>query len=359
MRLAPLLVGVALGLAAASACGTVTEVGPTAIVLEVYFNEARGTKALLISGTAELDGVPVNVFPTSQRPEQLTGAPFPVPQTVRILLNDSRGGVPVQVTVIGLNSDGDFVEAATSPVTPLPRKEVGLTITLKPFDDHLDGGSADGGLVFDAGVQDGGVCTCSTGCCDGSGRCAMPFPIVLGSRQQLNVFFSGPVGQFCSGVCYPGRANTTLNGACACGSSAQCGDGQRCSQSGGGRCVCDLMSGCRGCCSGDRCVNTSCGSAGNVCQRCEGIGNNCSLNGRCTLNTCTSSQGQCCSATGMVSAQWPTCTSTSGDCIACDTLRSNACRTAALNQSPCGCGTTAQCPLTQLCLLINGVPTCR
>lgn len=116
---------------------------------------------------------------------------------------------------------------------------------------------------------------------------------------------------------------------------------------------------CRGCCSGDRCVNTSCGSAGNVCQRCEGIGNNCSLNGRCTLNTCTSSQGQCCSATGMVSAQWPTCTSTSGDCIACDTLRSNACRTAALNQSPCGCGTTAQCPLTQLCLLINGVPTCR
>lgn len=367
MRLAPLLVGVALGLAAASACGTVTEVGPTAIVLEVYFNEARGTKALLISGTAELDGVPVNVFPTSQRPEQLTGAPFPVPQTVRILLNDSRGGVPMQVTVIGLNSDGEPVEAATQPVTPLARREVGLTITLRPFTDQPDGGASDAGIGFDAGTRDAGLrCTCPTGCCDATGGCATPILVPLGSLQQVPIVLAGPTNQFCTGICYPGRANAFMNGACLCGSTPTCGDGLRCSSNSGGRCVCDQASGCRGCCAANVCDNTRvlCGNAGNSCQRCEGAANVCQLSGRCSVNACLppspATQGQCCSGVGMVTARWPTCTNAAGDCVACDVLRSNVCRAVAVGQSgqPCGCGTAAQCANNQLCLFINGAATC-
>lgn len=372
MRVASLLVGLALGVGAASACGTVTEVGPTAVVLEVYFNEGRGTKALLISGTAELDGVPVNVFPTSQRPEQLTGAPFPVPQTVRILLNDSRGGVPLQVTVIGLNSDGDPVEAATQTLTPLARREVSVTITLKPFTDQVDGGTSDAGIAFDAGLAfdagsgDAGLrCVCATGCCDATGGCAAPIPIPLGSRQMLSLILSGPTGQFCTGLCYPGRANAFVNGACTCGSNPICGDGLRCTTGAGGRCVCDASSGCRGCCLNNLCDNTRvlCGNAGNSCQRCEGAANVCQLSGRCSVNTCTPpmpGSNQCCSGGGMVTAQWPTCTNTAGDCVACDTLRSNACRAVAVGQSgqPCGCGGAPQCGNTQLCLFVNGAATC-
>ncbi|MDX2012254.1 MAG: hypothetical protein SFW67_18810 [Myxococcaceae bacterium] len=344
-----------------AACGPVREVGPTALVLEVYFNEARGTKALLISGTAEVDGVPVNVFPTSQRPEALTGAAFPVPQTVRVLLNDSRGGTPVEVTVIGLNADGEAVEAATQTVTPVTQRETLVTLTLRPFADSVepDAGLPDAG-VFDA---DGGrPCQCDSGCCNTFGTCA-PARVPLGSGTTLNAVYLGAPNQVCTGVCPLGRADTVVNGTCRCGSSSACGDGLRCLA---GRCVCDQASGCRGCCSsGTTCsagrIKTECGSGGVACGRCEALSNVCLSTGRCSQNMCTGAAGTCCSGTGSVESKWPTCTGASGDCVACDPLRSNACRVAAVggNSSPCACGAGNSCTQEELCLFLGGQAVCR
>jgi hypothetical protein len=348
----------------------VKEVGPTALVLEVYFNEARGTKALLISGTADVDGVPVNVFPTSQRPETVTDAGFPVPQTVRVLLNDSRAGVPLQLTVIGLNADGDAVEAATQVVTPVAQRETLVPITLRPFTDSMDpdagvtdGGQVDGGLRFDAGLP----CQCPTGCCDQTGRCAAPVRVEFGSRVTLTVVLRGPTNQYCNDLCPPGRATGFTNGVCLCGATAACSEGLRCDSN---RCVCDTRSGCRGCCSDNATcatgrTNLSCGSAGTACARCEGLMNTClTTTGRCSTAMCPSTGSdptKCCSGSGLVSAGWPTCTSFSGDCVACDPVRSNACRAASVGGtgSPCACGITGQCPSTQYCLLINGQAVCR
>lgn len=365
-----LVLGVAAGVLAGLACGPVKEVGPTALVLEVYFSEPRGTKALLISGTAVVDGVAVNVFPSSQRPEQLTGAPFPVPQTVRILLNDSRGGQPLQLTVIGIDADGDAVEAATQSVVPVARQETLVSITLRPFTDTAepDGGRppSDAGLVFDAGVVDGGAgCQCPTGCCDATSRCAAPIPIPLGSGQPVALVLSGPVGMYCTGACPLGRTSQFVNGQCLCGATAPCGDGLRCGgQGAAGRCLCDRSSGCRGCCAGNTCeLNrlAGCGNAGNACARCEGVTNVCQTTGRCSVNTCVPMPGQCCSGTGNVPVQWPACASANGDCVACDPLRSNTCRAVAVGGAgqPCGCGASGQCGVDQLCLMINNVPTCR
>lgn len=368
------LVAMVLGVVAATSCGAVKTIGPTALVLEVYFSESRGAKALVISGTAEVDGVPVNVFPTSQRPEQLTGAAFPVPQTVRILLNDSRGGIPLQLTVIGINADGDPVEAATQTVTPVAQAETSVTINLKPFTDAVDadgGAPTDAGLpTFDAGTPDAGVrCGCTTGCCDASGRCASPISLLLGSRQMVTVVLSGRTGEFCSGLCPPGRTSQFVNGVCQCGATATCGDGLRCQgQTSNGRCLCDTSSGCRGCCTSNNVCDTGrallCGSAGNQCARCEGAGNLCQLTGRCSVNMCpppsSANQSQCCSGSGPVSAQFPVCPSATGDCVACDLLRSSACRPVAVGSAgqPCACGASGQCANNQLCLIQGGVPTC-
>ncbi|MBL8935347.1 MAG: hypothetical protein JNM69_12395 [Archangium sp.] len=369
------VVAMVLGVCAATSCGPVKLTGPTALVLEVYFSEARGAKALVISGSAEVDGVPVNVFPTSQRPEQLTGAAFPVPQTVRILLNDSRAGIPLQLTVIGINADGDPVEAATQTVTPIAQAETLVTITLKPFTDAIDAdggtGASDAGMTtFDAGTPDAGVrCTCTTGCCDSSGRCASPISLLLGSRNMLSVVLSGRTGEFCNGLCPPGKTSQFVNGTCQCGTAASCGDGVRCQGQGtNGRCVCDTSSGCRGCCSSNTACDTGrtlqCGNAGNQCSRCEGVTNVCQLTGRCSVNMCpppsSANQNQCCSGSAPVTAQFPTCTSATGDCVACDLLRSSACRPVAVGSAgqPCACGASAQCANNQLCLIQNGVPTC-
>jgi hypothetical protein len=330
----------------------------------VYFNEARGTKALLISGTAEVDGVPVNVFPTTQRPEVLAGAAFPVPQTVRILLNDSRAGTPLQLTVIGLNADGDAVEAATQTVTPLARAETLVPLTLRPFTDSVDpdagvlDAGVDAGSPFDAGRP----CQCSNGCCDATGQCA-PTRVDLGSREQLTVVLIGAPNQFCQGICNPGKADAFVNGACRCGTSGVCGDGLRCV---GGRCVCDEQSGCRGCCNGSAaCVTgrqrTECGSGGVTCSRCEPLTNLCSATGRCAQNTCTGGAGTCCSGAGPVTNKWPVCTGVGGECVSCDPLRSNACRAVAVggNASPCGCGVVGQCPSNQFCVYVSGQAVCR
>jgi hypothetical protein len=357
-----------LGTVTGFACGPAREVGPTALVLEVYFNESRGTKALLISGTAEVDGVPVNVFPSSQRPEELSsGAAFPVPQTVRVRLNDSRGGIPVQLTVIGLNADGDAVEAATQVATPLARQEVSVTITLRPFTDTVDpdagmaDAGTDAGLRFDAGV----ACQCSTGCCDSSGRCAMPRPTQLGGGDTVTAFLRGPINQFCTDLCPLGKTSGVVNGQCVCGAMAACGDGLRCDN---GRCVCDAKSGCRTCCSTNvTCAirtGGTCGNAGNQCARCEGLMNSCQATGRCSQAMCPATAAdasKCCSGQGLVSTNWPTCTSATGDCVACDPLRSNACRPVAVGglSSPCGCGANAACGSDQLCVLLNGQAQCR
>jgi hypothetical protein len=353
-------VGTCLGVA----CGPVKEVGPTALVLEVYFNEARGTKALLISGTADVDGVPINVFPTTQRPEVLSGAAFPVPQTVRILLNDSRAGTPLQLTVIGVNADGDAVEAATQTVTPVARAETLVPLTLRPFTDSVDAdaGVADGGLDAGPGVDGGRVCQCPMGCCDPTGTCAIT-RVELGSREQLTVVPVGAPNQFCTAVCPLGKSDSVANGQCRCGTSAACGDGLRCLA---GRCVCDEKSGCRGCCSSaSTCaagrMRTECGTGGVACGRCEPLTNLCSTTGRCSQNACTGGAGTCCSGAGPVMNQWPVCTGLGGECVACDALRSNACRPPVIggNSSPCACGITGQCPSTQYCLLINGQAVCR
>lgn len=370
-RTRALVAGFVVGLVAASACGPVKEIGPTAIVLEVYFSEARGTKALLVSGTAEVDGVLVNVFPTSQRPEVLTGAAFPVPQTVRVLLNDSRARQALQITVIGINADGDAVEAATQTVTPKAQQETSVSISLKPFTDTVepDGGvQRDAGFTFDAGARDAGLaCNCPTGCCDQTGRCASVLSLPLGSRQQLPVVLAGPLGQFCTSACALGKTSQFLN-QCLCGTGPSCGDGLRCAGTGASaRCVCDAASGCRGCCSsGTVCEaprNATCGNAGNACVRCEGVGNQCQATGRCGVSTCVppvAGQNQCCSGAGMVSAQWPSCQAATGDCRGCDALRSASCRAVGINSvgDPCACGASGTCPLDQLCLLVNSVPTC-
>lgn len=366
-----LLAGFVVGVLGASACGPVKLVGPTALVLEVYFSEQRGTRSLLVSGTAEVDGVPINVFPTSQRPEQASAAGFPVPQTVRVLLNDSRAGLPFTLTVIGLDVDGDPVEAAQQTVTPVAQTETAVTVTLKPFTDTEDAGAgrSDAGFSFDAGPQDGGrTCTCPGGCCDSTGRCASPAPIPLASQQVLTLVLAGPLGQFCTTACGLGKANQFINGQCQCGNAPACGDGLRCQGTGASsRCVCDKHSGCRGCCSANVCLigdRLGCGTAGNACGRCEGVANVCNAPGRCSVNTCTppspATQNQCCSGVGMVSSAWPTCPTTTGDCRACDVLRSNTCRPVAVNgaSEPCGCGATPQCPADALCLLVNGAATC-
>lgn len=359
------VVAMVLGVVAATSCGAVKTTGPTALVLEVYFSEARGAKALVISGTAEVDGLPVNVFPTSQRPEQLTGAVFPVPQTVRILLNDSRAGIPLQLTVIGINADGEPVEAATQTVTPVAQAETGVTVNLKPFTDTAD---PDGGttMTFDAGTRDAGVrCSCGTGCCDESGKCASPFQVLLGSRMMTTVVLSGRTGEFCTGVCPVGKTNQFINGTCLCATANACGEGLRCN---GGRCICDTSSGCRGCCQNGVCETNRgllCGSAGNQCTRCEGVGNSCLLTGRCTTNTCPppmpgSNQNQCCSGSGSISAQFPTCVSATGDCVACDPTRSSTCGVVAVGSAgqPCTCGARPQCASNEACLMREGVPTC-
>jgi hypothetical protein len=351
--------GAALGLA----CGPVREVGPTALVLEVYFNEARGTKALLISGTAEVDGVPVNVFPTSQRPETLSGAAFPVPQTVRILLNDSRAGLPLQLTVIGLSAEGEPVEAATQVVTPAAQRETLVAMTLRPFTDSVDpdAGVVDGGTDAGSALDAGRLCQCATGCCDPTGACA-PARLELGSRDVLPLLVVGAPSQFCTNFCAPGKADAVVNGVCRCGPTAACGDGLRCV---GGRCTCDEKSGCRGCCSSPTTcsfgrLRSECGTGGVACARCEPLTNMCAALNRCAQNTCTGGAGTCCSGSGPVMNQWPVCTGVGGECVSCDPLRSNACRRASVdgNANPCACGTSGPCAANQYCLFLNGQPTC-
>jgi hypothetical protein len=364
---AGLLVGGLLGLS----CGPAKVIGPTALVLEVYFSEPRGTRAFLISGTAVVNDAEVNVFPTTQRPEELTAGAFPVPQTVRVLLNDSRAGAPVQLTVLGLNSAGEPVEAATQAVTPVAQAETLVTVTLKPFTDSVDpdaGSPRDAGFAFDGGARDAGlVCRCAAGCCDATGLCAQPLTVRLGSNQTLPITLSGPSGGFCTTACQLGKASV-FDGQCKCGSGAECGPGLRCSGVGAqAKCVCDRSSGCATCCSStaDVCEprrQNVCGTAGNACSRCDGPANVCGVTSRCTQNMCPAVPvaGQCCSGAGPQPSAWPTCTGLSGDCVACDVLRSNTCRPVSLTgaSNPCSCGNAGPCSPETLCILLSSGPAC-
>lgn len=352
----------ALWLLSLAACGEVRQIGPTALVLEVYFSEPLGTKALIISGTAQVDGVPVNVFPTSQRPETLTGAAFPVPQTVRVLLNDTLSGQELDLTVVGVNADGEPVEATTRKVTPVARQETLVAITLRPFaSSPNDAGVSDAGITFDAGVSM--ACQCTSGCCLGP-TCATPQPLTLASGLRMQVVLTGPVGQTCTAACPLARASQVVNGQCLCGTSPACAVGLRCEGVGVmARCVCDRYSGCEGCCSGmSTCElgrqGSACGAAGNACDACGSP--LCTLR-RCPAAVCVSRPNECCSGAGMVAATWPTCAFSTGECSACDVLRSSQCRpiTMDTSRSACGCGSNPSCAPEELCVPINGVPTCR
>jgi hypothetical protein len=336
---------------AAMACGS--QNGPTAIVLDIYFSEMRETRAFIISGVAQLDGVAVNVFPTSQRPES-TPASFGAPQSVRILLNDSIAGIPIELSVIGINAEGEPVEAATQTVSAVARREVAIRVTLSPL-TQVDGGVGDAGFRFDAG---GIPCSCATGCCDGRGQCAPTRLLVPSPGGELAVLPTGAAGTFCS-VCPPGKADTVVGGQCRCGTAATCGAGLRCVS---GQCKCDGFSGCEGCCSsnGSSCeagrTALVCGNAGNACGTCS---EPCTSRGVCGFN-CPAAPGSCCTAATTVSAKWPTCARLGLSCQSCDVLRSSECAPATASEpDPCRCGDGPACPPESFCLVTASGPRCR
>src|SRR4051812_15345789 len=83
--------------------------------------------------------------------------------------------------------------------------------------------------VKDAGAdpEDHGTCTpstCPTGCCKGSECITTAGTSACGTKAETCL------------ACNPVNADTCANGACQCGTSRACADGQRCS---GGKCICD------------------------------------------------------------------------------------------------------------------------
>jgi hypothetical protein len=139
----------------------------------------------------------------------------------------------------------------------------------------LDGrcmcGASVGECQNDQECTSGGLCLCHSGqpsCCDSNscpgGCCDGTTCNPQSSTSPPTVCGTG--GGSCD-YCTAGKASTCGGSACMCGTSAECGDGQRCVDAGGGNfhCVCDGTSCPGGCCNGTTCVahsTSACGNAG-------------------------------------------------------------------------------------------------
>lgn len=237
-----------------------------------------------------------------------------------------------------------------------------------PRSDRCEGGECScgvGGTPCAPGQHClGGVCRCTaescpTGCCDGD-TCQARAPATCGTA-------GGPCTD-CGVV-----ADTCTNtGACACGSGAVCGDGQRCI---GGGCRCDSTSCPGGCCAGATCHAPPeldfCGTLGEVCEVCNdvyadncgdgdchcGPDDRCNAHQVCTGGECrctaTSCPTGCCADDECMIEDPRSCGSGGGACVTCDPIRSDRCI-----DGTCRCGTMrlGPCPEGREC--IEGRCTC-
>ena len=208
----------------------------------------------------------------------------------------------------------------------------------------------------------GGACgsclgICPNGCCSGT-SCIAPGAM---SRTQC-----GQPGTACV-ACDPVRSDSCLNGACACGTGAECPAGLACV---GGVCRCNAASCRTGCCSADagECLARSfatCGVDGGACRACDPtFANNCSSTGTCACGTGTTACGAgsfcdagtcecnaqtcpngCCQGGACRVAQLSACGNDGGVCaLTCNATRSNQC-----TNGQCRCGTNPQCAAGQRC----------
>lgn len=341
-----LWLGALAGLGIALSCGPVKTDGPTAIVVKVLLNEGRGSRILYITG---VDDTPVDVFSGQYRPEQPSPMQLPTGQSVRILLDDSLAGTPINITVVGLDVDNVPIEANTARVTPVLRQETMVTVKLTLY-TQPDGGMG-GGVGGGTGGGGGSTnCQCSTGCCDGTGQCAE-----VDAGRGSHVVFVGPVGAACQSVC-PLLASDhySADAGCGCGTGPSCGTGLRCEQ---GRCRCDSTSNCNGCCtSSTTCVPsaqnigspTQCGAGGQQCEACSsGV---CTVSGTC--GSCSTASDKCCSGASTTDTGFPTCRRNDGACQSCDLARTDRCvpPTVANAFESCSCGSNGKCGILQACV---------
>lgn len=348
-------VGCVLGLAW-SACGKAKPPYGTSLFITVRWDGDLPVYSLLFIGQVN----EVDVFPRSLRPDD-AGTPkaLTVPEKVRVLLADDIVGQAVDVQVLAYDAEG-FVIASGRTLSPVVVQgdEVEVTVAL---DERGTDAGVDAGA--DAGAADAGPCSCATTCCLHQ-QCAQPTTVTPWAGQTAQVVSCGATGLACKAPCDPMRANACRTGNCACGAGPQCAWGMRCSGDAGSpaTCVCDLYSRCPGCCVGNVCVAPdagTCGNGGNACTACLGA---CSSIGICSANIGIACVGaSCLSGSGCVSPGFPTCKSTAnnrGPCVACDVLRSNACRSVVLG-SDCACGLSNTCGELEYCDRTSVPATCR
>lgn len=204
---------------------------------------------------------------------------------------------------------------------------------------------------------DNGMCICDSescaGCCSESGCELRSFELC------------GVDGATCV-ACNPMVSNTcTPEGACNCGASDPCQDGQRCVS---GACSCDDVSCPDGCCAFGQCLTPSlrtCGSRGGSCESCnEEIADRCLDDGTCSCggaHPCRAGQRcveaacvcdsescpeGCCNESTCVSPTRESCGALGLACVVCDPLRADGCSDA----GSCQCGEAAECAPGQHCV---------
>jgi len=137
---------------------------------------------------------------------------------------------------------------------------------------------------------DGGQCSCDPalcqGCCSANG--CVP-------RDAGSLMACGITG-LCK-ACDSSKADRCSLGLCMCGTRPECGPGEQCQ---GGACVCNLSTGCTGCClNNTQCLPLSgtndnqCGSGGSTCRTCATL-QRCSMGACCILDVL----GQVCIGSG-------------------------------------------------------------
>lgn len=212
----------------------------------------------------------------------------------------------------------------------------------------IDGPGREGGAGADGGLCD--RTSCPQGCCQG-GRCLDPQPSSCGSG-----------GQLCQS-CDPIRADSCIDGACACGRGAPCADGQHCL---GGQCGCDEISCPAGCCAAATCRPPSlgaCGDRGRSCLACDGAlatacvagacrcgnGPGCEAGQRCQGGACVcdgaTCPAGCCDGGRCRAPTVASCGQPGAACVACPPLLADRCLAGA-----CACGNGAPCAAGQRCL---------